>query len=131
MNKIARSISMVLILAFNMYSCGISQHPFGGGYSADQQFRIVPASRDSILVSPLTKHFYRYVFTGDEWTMTPEWALGNLTHLRIEVVEAWYYPGSSHTNFGNDAWGATIIRPLFVVGLAEDDSEILIHHYVG
>lgn len=125
----AHRLYSIVIVALIIDGCLLSQHPFGGGYSLDQQFEAVPAYHDSIPVYPSTKYFYRYNFYNRDWKITPEWALGNLTHLGIEVAEAWYYPGSSHTNLGNGAIGKTIVPPVFIVGLAKDNPEILEHHY--
>ena len=109
--------------------CVSSRHPFGGGYSHDQQFVSVLPPDDSIPVYPSTRYFYRYVLADEQQPFTPDWALGNLTHLGIKVDEAWYYPGASHTDFGNGAFGATIVRPIFIVGLAVEDRAIMQHNY--
>ncbi|MBI5474973.1 MAG: hypothetical protein HY961_21740 [Ignavibacteriae bacterium] len=55
--------------------------------------------------------------------------MGNLTHLRIKVDEAWYYPGASNRYFGNGAFSKTIVYPIFIVGLAVDYPAIMQYNY--
>ena len=74
-------------------------------------------------MSPIARFFYQYRFNSreDDRSMTPEWALSNLYHGGIKVVEAWYVRSttpSSHRTSGTD----TMYGPFFVVGLAREDS---------
>ena len=131
MSRIAWPSRFVVTLGLSLLvpGCVSSQHPFGGGYSREQQFVSVLPLNDSIPVFPSTRYFYRYVLPGEQQPFAPDWALGNLTHLGIKVDEAWYYPGASHTDFGHGAFGATIVRPIFIVGLAVEDRAIMQHNY--
>jgi len=53
--------------------------------------------------------------------MTPGWALGNLYHSGVKVVEAWHVTSTEPSSHGRAMTG-TLYPPLFVIGLATDDT---------
>lgn len=94
-------------------------------------FVAIHAIYDSVPISPATKYFYRYQSGSrdDDKSVTVDWRFANLSYSGVNPIEAWYYAGSSTTHFGNGAEGMTIVPPLFIVGLAKDDADMIRLHF--
>ncbi len=125
---------LIVLFSLTLQACAhTSVHSTAQDHNDSElpEFVVVPAASDTMPVSPTTNYFYRYVFEDiQQWDMTPEWGLANLSHLGINVVEAWYHGSSNHTGGDNGGpIGWTMVAPSFVVGLARDNPEILRHHF--
>ena len=96
----------------------------------EPEFIAIPIVDDSTEVSPVATYFYHYHFGSrdDDWNMTPEWAIANLYHGGIKVIEAWYARTSSPKRPGNAATG-TMYPPLLVVGIAGEDTYMAHFHF--
>ncbi len=129
--------SSTIVLLF-VLSCMIWLWSCAGGSPSGQQaqadtevqYRAVPGLIDSLAVSPETKYFYRYQYGsgGEGWDLKPQWLFANLAHLGIQPVEAWYAPPQGSLT-GNSVYGPPPAPPVFVVGLAQESTEILDHHF--
>jgi len=89
-----------------------------------------PVKFDSSNSSQQAGYFYRYVYYSreDDRSMTPEWALANLYHGGITVIEAWYAESTTPSSHGHAITG-TLYAPFFVVRLATEDSYMDQYHY--
>ncbi|MEK7262911.1 MAG: hypothetical protein AAB071_00190 [Bacteroidota bacterium] len=124
------NLILIILVVFFFQDCIIT---FPQSYRQNfipREYIKVPHFLDSVIVSPSTKYFYSFKFGHiSNWNITSEWILGNLSHFGISVNEAWYYEGSSHRHIGEDAVGKTMVSPTFIVGLTEQNFEILQHHF--
>ncbi len=118
-------IFIVTTCTLNILGCYTSINTSSRNPIPEPGFIARPQKVDSIVILPKTQYFYQYKFDSreDDWSMTPDWALANLYHAGIKVIEAWYIQTtipSYHRNFTTGA----LYPPFFVVGLANDDSYI-------
>jgi len=96
----------------------------------EPEYVVVSDTVDTLLVSPFIKCFYSYKFQElDEWSIDPDWRLKTLYNHGIKVIEAWYHPGGSNVSPDGRAITQTMHRPSFIVGLAEDSTDIWRYHF--
>ena len=127
-----KTISLIVILASSMIISGCGAIPSDSSHPSIQEPDFVSSTliSDSAAVSQTTRFFYQYDFGSKEGdgAMTPEWALGNLYHGGVKVIEAWYVWSTRPSSQSNFTTG-TIYVPFFVVGLDHEDSQMERYRY--